>query len=194
MYNIIIQPKAFTRFSLTKIAKNNSNTLNPAVLFRTSKVQLLATEDINNRWKLTKISSAAFLRQVDTNLTYYPHIEAGQKNIALFVRTAVDTMNLLATKVIDLKSPILQSVIVRFDGTIGNKTGSFLIKLPTNLVIKYINSVRLMKAVDMTEKLSLNHLLDFYANEIDSPFKNFDLNEYRCIYLPRAQTLNEYSN
>lgn len=194
MYNIVIQPKDFTRFNLSKLAKINSNKFNPAVLFRISKVQLLATEDINDRWKLTKISSGAFLRQIDANLTYYPHIEASKKNISLFVQTAADTMDLLATKVIDLKSPTLQSVIIRFDGTIGNKTGSFLIEFPVNPVKEYVDSVRLMKAVDISEKISLNHLLDFYANEIDSPFKNFDLNDFRYIHLPRAQTVNEYSN
>ncbi|MEE3808253.1 hypothetical protein V2H29_14985 [Lysinibacillus fusiformis] len=168
--------------------------IGPGILFGTSKVQLLAVEEVNNRWMLTEQCTAPFLRQVDTNLVHYPHIEANEKNIALFVRAATDAMDQLSTKIIDLKSPALQSIVVRFDGIIGNKIGVFLIELYTDVIQEYSDSVKLMKAIDVYEKLSLNHLLDFYTNKTNSPFKNFNLDEFRHLYLPRNVKADEVNN
>lgn len=185
-HNITIKSKQFTKISLADLARKQPSPIGPGILFGTSEVQVLAVEEINNRWPLTEQCAAPFLRQIDTNLIYYPHIEANEKNITLFVQAATKAMDQLATKMIDLKSPTLQVIVVRFDGTIGNKNGVFLIAIPTYIVTAYIDSVKLQEAINAYEKLSFDHLLDFYANQTNSPFENFNLDEFRHLYLPRT--------
>lgn len=158
---VVFQPKYFPKLSLIKLAKARSGNLQLSIVCRASKVQLLAIEDIKNRWGLTKTSTAPFLRQVDSNVIQYTHIEAEEKNIALFTLTALEVMDQLATKIDDLASPTLQLIVVRFDGTIGNKTGAFLIELPTDYIPEYIDLMKFMKSFNVNEKLSLNSLLDF---------------------------------
>lgn len=93
-------------------------------------------------------------------------------------------MNDLQSKLIDLKSPQVESAIVRFDGKIDNKTGIFLIEFKLDSIMEYVNTVKCMRAININEKLSLTHLLKFYADKSISPFTQFDLEEYRYIYLP----------
>ncbi|MGE7599914.1 hypothetical protein [Lysinibacillus fusiformis] len=191
---VVFQPKYFPKLSLIKLAKARSGNLQLSIVCRASKVQLLAIEDIKNRWGLTKTSTAPFLRQVDSNVIQYTHIEAEEKNIALFTLTALEVMDQLATKIDDLASPTLQLIVVRFDGTIGNKTGAFLIELPTDYIPEYIDLMKFMKSFNVNEKLSLNSLLDFYADTTDSPFKDFNLDEFRHLYLPRTENSDEDNN
>ena len=183
--NLIAEKQFDTlNFDLTKLAINSHGKFDARILIDLSPPQRAAKYDIKERWELTKTSSAEFVRRVDLDLTYFPHIDATSKNKALFVKSSIDAIDMITSNLIDLKNSEVNSAFVRFDGKINNKTGVFLIEFTFDSIKEYVDSIKAMKAVKIYEKLSLSHLLTFYTDKPSNLFTQFNIEEYRYIYLP----------
>ncbi|MEK4080457.1 hypothetical protein [Solibacillus sp. FSL K6-1126] len=170
--------------SLTKLAAISRSKVDVRILMHSSPPQRAAKSDIKERWILTETRSAEFVRRVDLDLTYFPHIEATSKNKALFVKSSVDALDMITSKITSIKYSEVNSAVVRFDGEINNKTGVFLIEFPFESIREYVDFVKAMKAIKVGEKLSLSHLLNFYADKPSNPFTQFNIEKFRYIYLP----------
>lgn len=181
--NSIIEKK-FNPYDLPKSKFRSTVILDPRQFTGTTIVQLAAKKAVLELWKIAKISTYEPVRCININLADYDNIEKNEKNQYLFIKAMMDEMEALQSKLSDLKSTQVKTFVVRFNGTINNKTGIFLIEFPVYSTSEYVNDVRDMKGININEKISLTHLLNFYANHSLSPINEFDLKKYRYIYLP----------
>lgn len=181
--NLIIEKKLIP-YDLPDYKLPSTVILDPREFTGTTTAQLAAKKAVIELWQIAKISTYEPVRCINKNIADYDNIEINEKNQYLFITAAMDAINGLQSKLLDLKSPQVKTFVVRFDGTINNKTGTFLIEFPLDSTPEYVNNVRGMKAININEKISLTHLLNFYANHSLSPFIEFDLKKYRYIYLP----------
>lgn len=181
--NSIIEKK-FIPYDLPKSKFRSTVILDPRQFTGTTIVQLAAKKAVLELWKIAKISTYEPVRCINKNLADYDNIEKNEKNQYLFIKAMMDEMEALQSKLSDLKPPQVKTFVVRFNGTINNITGIFLIEFPVYSTPQYVNDVRDMKGININEKISLTHLLNFYTNHSLSPFNEFDLKKYRYIYLP----------
>lgn len=158
--------------------------LNASELMEMTPSQVIARTETIERWHLSQFSSANFLRCIDENLTRHFRIDINRRNQVLFRKSIIQTLNQFSTKLIDLKYDKVTAINIRFDGSINDKAGLFLIEMPIHQITEFITSVKQRKAIHSQELISFQMLLDFYTTTENSPFFNIKLDDYRYIYLP----------
>lgn len=151
-------------------------------LFGRSYAQVNAKNDIQEHWRLSALSSAEFVKTIDERYNPYLLNIASDREMLLYRKNLLNELNSLASQQADCLTN--DSINIRFDGEIDDKTGLFLIEIPATLIEKFIDSIKAGKYSSDSPYVDLTDLIAFYNNPNTSPFTNFNLNNYRYIYIP----------
>ncbi|MFJ7369378.1 hypothetical protein ACIQVU_08065 [Lysinibacillus sp. NPDC098008] len=151
-------------------------------LFGRSAAQIHAKNDIQEHWRLSALSSAEFVKTIDERYNPYLLNIASDREMLLYRKNLLNEINGLASQQADCLTK--DSINIRFDGEIDDKTGLFLIEIPAILIEKFIDSIKADKYSSASPYVDLTDLIAFYNNPNTSPFTNFNLNNYRYIYIP----------
>ncbi|WP_342471985.1 hypothetical protein MHH70_16285 [Metasolibacillus sp. FSL H7-0170] len=151
-------------------------------LFGRSAAQVNARKDIQEHWRLSALSTAEFVRTIDERYNSYLLNIASDREMVLYRKNLLNELNSLASQQTDCLTN--DSINIRFDGEIGDKACLFLIELPATLIEKFIDYIRAGKYYSDLPYVDLTDLITFYNNPNTSPFTNFNLSNYRYIYIP----------
>lgn len=151
-------------------------------LFGRSAAQVNAKNDIQEHWRLSALSSAEFVTTIDERYNPFLLNSASEREQLLYRKILLNELNGLASKHADCLTD--DFINVRFDGEINDKVGLFLIELPTLLIKKFIDCIKAGKYSSNIPYIDLTNLITFYDNPNCSPFNQFNLSDYRYIYIP----------